>query len=104
MTLTPQQLAAIRRQRRAAEAMAEDRFQHRVAELLGLAEDDSSVLPDPVQVGWRQAELPGGASWVYCLTCGHPRSTVNHVPVYAQSYHATKPCVVCGRRLDRSPV
>ena len=101
MSLTPQQLAAIRRQRHAAEAMAEDRFQHRVAELLGLAEEDSSVLPDPVQVGWMQADHP---EWIYCVTCGSPRSTIPHVPVYANSFRAVKPCVVCGKPLDRSPV
>ena len=62
MTLTPQQLAAVRRQRRAAEeAAAEDRIQQWVGEAFGLGGHDGSFLPDPEQVGWMQADHP---EWV----------------------------------------
>jgi hypothetical protein len=77
------------------EQRAADRLEH----LFGLSEYDAAFLPPSRQVGWMESgQLAGGS--VYCLACSSHQPTSGHVPVYHQSYFATRPCAVCRRRLD----
>lgn len=97
MTLTPQQLRALRKRRQAADAEAEWAFQERVVgPLTGFAEP---VAPLPVPCGWMETGQIGGG-FTYCLACAPSQPTAGHVAVYPDSYFATKPCLVCGRHLE----
>ena len=101
MSLTPRQLRAIRRRRQDADADAEARFQQDLAgPLMGFVDE---ALPPSVHVGWMESvHLDGGLR--YCVTCCPQQPTSGHIPVYHESYFATRPCVVCGQRLDHAPI
>jgi hypothetical protein len=94
-------LRAMRRQRREdADAAAEERFQQCVGDVFGLSEADGQFLPPSVQVGWKEPSPSGGV--LCCLACAPQPPTVDHVPVWKESYFAVQPCAVCGHRLEQA--
>lgn len=85
--------------RRPDDPDAEARMRDVVGDLCGLGEDTVQFLPPSVQVGWLAA-----GDLAFCLTCAPEYPQPSCTAIYRESYHATKPCVVCGRRLEESPV
>lgn len=105
MSLTLQQLEAIRRKQREREreheAEAEARVHARLEALFAFDTQDEPVewLPCPVPIGWRQiGKVDGGLR--YCLSCCPTQPTSTHTVLDASSYLASKPCLCCGRRID----